>query len=127
MAEDEGARKGVLASVGKGVLFLLLAPVILAVILAFIVFELVFVFSGAGPIWEYFASRRDRANILSRKHLQEIDKDLTFISVRGHQLAVRVTRPPPGIKARFCPVVLPNGMVRPQTPHPQPNPLNLKP
>ena len=114
MAGDEGgaggAGKGLRASVGKGILVLLLAPFVLAFILAFIAFQLFFVFSGIGPVWEYFASRRDRANLLSRQYLQEIDKDLTFVSVRGHQLAVRVTRPPAGIKSRTSAVILPNGL-----------------
>ena len=107
---DGGGGKGLCASAGKAMLVLLLAPFVLAFILAFIAFQLLFVLSGIGPIWEYFASRRDRASLLSRQNLQEIDKDLTFISVRGHQLAVRVTRPPAGIKSRTCPVMLPNGL-----------------
>jgi hypothetical protein len=94
-----------LASFGKGVLFLVLLPLILALILLFVVFELLFVWIG--PLWHYLASRRDRATILEATLR---DKDLKFVTVRGHQLAVRVSRPPPGIQQRVHPVILPNGM-----------------
>jgi pimeloyl-ACP methyl ester carboxylesterase len=108
--QEQGTGGQVIRMLGKSFLFLLALPLVLVAVALYIVFVVLFVCTGAGPLWEYYASRREKAGVLSRESILALDKDLKYITVRGHQLAVRITHPPPGIKPRSCPVCIPNGM-----------------